>query len=489
MSEQHRLPQELWSALQQQPNKQLQFRQDGFIVEIHLRPPATSEKVGSDELLAGPTTPPPTLHALPESVDEIAPPPAPMFQMAAAAKNTSPSGPSSQSAKMKLELVDESDHKLTPAPLIDFEKQAPPTPPLGPSKSTDNKLKDALRTHDGFSMQPVRYEDMVLEEEVSLPKGTVVPLEEDDPIKPIESTPVSQFENAFLDEESGEWLSPNQASFRALRATDTPKVLAILHQRLDTHLKQLDHLMPAQQGGLPFSQIAKASGLAAVLPHPLPFTQSPDESPDYHLVGKLRDGSFALIYQDEQKGSFHFTKIPPDGGDLQIALVEGEELLTDQELTKLFQEDAREATPEQAEATAKELQDRLRPKPGESRRPNIPTPPPIAIRSKPVSINEPRGGGQDKAIPVNARTIKRLEFNRNQDMQHLWDENLQPGVAVFRYNIATLFQDNQQVIEGVLLCIVERKQYLVYDRRSKRSVPLDPNGQQKIWLRHDDSLI
>ena len=95
--------------------------------------------------------------------------------------------------------------------------------------------------------------------------------------------------------------------------------------------------------------------------------------------------------------------------------------------------------------------------------------------------------GIDKAVAIDERFLNRLEFNRqNDNQQQLWDIQLQPGMEVLRNSLATLFERNVRIVEGVLIFVVSRNQYLIFDKKSKNYIPLQPNSAQKIWIRRED---
>lgn len=478
MSRSFRLPDELWNALKEKPDHSLTFEQDGWVINL------TMQERTEEAFRLAPLTPPPST-SLPSPQTEVpllvpietAPEPAQNNRFTPAPRS-----------KMKLELLDESDPQLRPAALVVPLPETPPpqTPP------TKRPVSDALRTHDGLPQPiPVDIKGIVSSDNLNAVANTDTPPPPEEDLQPTSPTSSESldtiegkavFVNAFTEDDDDGWLSASDQTFRALRTTDTPQVLTCLFNRMDTQLEHLDRLLGQEHSGLAPSHLAKASGITSVLPEPVPFTTSPDTPPTYHLVGEARGQHFVLLYKDQETGELRFEPIPQDGGTYQIALVEGEELLTDDELTKLFKEGARDATPEQAEATAKQVKKKLRKFPTNSAQKAV-------VMKKPATLQQQqRSQGLSKAIPVNQRLLKRLDYNRS-DQPHLWDDNLQPGISVFRYNIATIYKDQQPIMEGVLLCIVARKQYLVYDRRSKRSLPLDPAGEQQIWLRHDDRLL
>lgn len=467
MSKSYTLPIELWEALREAPTQTLSFDYKGFNIKVQI--------TGSTKQHS--SSPHPTGKASTINLNSKLRPP-------------------HSASKMKLQLLEDSNPNMFNLGESLPEKVEPfssprntPAPALTPP--------DALRTHSRLPpLQPIDdFLQMVDEEEISFPpihpleKTQRDPDDEDEAedavvdvhLQPSESLEnKAAFENAFLDDDFDNegWLSTEHSTFRVLRTTDTPKVLHLLFHRLNTSLEQLNRLLPESQGGLPPTHIARAAGITAVLHTPIPFSPSPETPPQYHLVGQTREDTYVLLYQEN--GVLQFDSIPQDGGNYQIALVEGEELLTDQEITQLFKEGARDATPAQAEATARQVQHKLR-RNG-----------PSSSELRPLALSRPNtqkyDEGIEKSIPVNQRLLNRLDYNRNQDQEYLWSEELQPGVAVFRYNIATLYQQGLRLLEGVLLCIIDQKQYLVFDRRSKRSIALQPDAEQSIWLRHDENL-
>ncbi len=94
--------------------------------------------------------------------------------------------------------------------------------------------------------------------------------------------------------------------------------------------------------------------------------------------------------------------------------------------------------------------------------------------------------GAEKAIPVDQRLLKRFDYQRQRNEKKLWDDSLQEGVSFFRGNIATLFIDEHPVIEGILIYLKRQKKYFIFDRRTKKSILLEPGTGQKLWLRRDE---
>lgn len=285
----------------------------------------------------------------------------------------------------------------------------------------------------------------------------------------------------------GEWKKHSLMVFRLLRADDTVPALKKLFLRLSAPLSSLDGLFKELPPYHPTpSQFAQTSGVSKVLQQPVPFCYKGETNPTFRIVGLCEDQSLVILFQQPDSKNLVFVPLDMEGDIPQIALIEGNSLLLEHELTELFQQGARTASPEEAKAKALQVQKHLRPtgSPKTTQQKSTANP---AANFAPPSTNH-QVNGLDKSIPVDQRLLNRFEFHRNHNRE-LWDEELQPGVAVFRQNAATLYLDNQAAIEGVLLCLIKQQQYMVFDRRSKRSIHLQLGTQQRLWLRKDDGIL
>ncbi|TNE46728.1 MAG: hypothetical protein EP343_22700 [Deltaproteobacteria bacterium] len=484
---------------------------------------------------AGPVTPPPASQSS-TGLSPMSLGPSSGVQTELSPGNLSVGGPSSQRApdlsthasiqriptKMKTadwkkligEPVSASD-LIEPAnvsDLIDVEKPVPNLPEDAtmmevPSLGALKRRREALQANapDSDELRLLDFESDLSVEEIQTVKQAVEPSEEDIPVmigqaieEPEPQTEASQDNWSVeldLDEiarkTSGhytgtEWQKQSSMVFRLLRSSDTTPALETLFKRDATSVKTLDTMFKDLPPHHPSpSEFAEASGVSKVLKELVPFCYEGESTPTYRVVGRCSDNSFVLLFQQTDSRGLVFMPLDVEGQLPQIALVEGENLLNETELTELFQTGARSASPEEAKAKARQVQQKLGPtaQPAvqklQARQANF-EPPSTASRN-----NE---NGLDKSIVVDQRLLNRFEFHRNHNSE-LWDEDLQPGIAVFSNNSATLFIENRQVTEGVLLCLLNQGQYLVFDRRTKRSVHLQPNANQRLWLRKEDEAV
>lgn len=269
----------------------------------------------------------------------------------------------------------------------------------------------------------------------------------------------------------------NTSSHRLLRTTDTPIALHMLFKRLSLPIDQSIHLkhLPTT-GDLTPLELAQRAAVKFLLSRPIPICEDPNDPPSYRLIGQLHNGDFVLFYQDQQ-GILSFAPIYEDGGTLQIALKEGEQLLTEAELTQIFQLGARFVGPEVAKQKALQLQHQLQPDEAPAKKEN-------QFTLRPANT---RNNAKIRKIKVTTHLIQRLNHNRIQDDNTAWDESLQPGIAVFRNNLATLYQNEKPLLEGVLICVISQGSFMIFDRRSKKRASLEPNANQTIWIRRIDS--
>lgn len=282
-----------------------------------------------------------------------------------------------------------------------------------------------------------------------------------------------------------EWKKHASTVFRLLRADDTVPGLRKLFARLSAPLITLDTLFKDLPAHHPMpSQFAEASGVLKVLQQPVPFCYKGEANPVFRVVGVCQDQTMVILFQQPDSKNLVFVPLDMDGSMPQIALIEGNPLLLETELTELFQLGARTASPEEAKAKAQQVQQHLSTADHRSVRSKTAAKPSASFN--PPSTNH-QVNGLDKSIEVDQRLLNRFEFHRIHNRE-MWDEELQPGVAVFRQNAATLYLDNCAAIEGVLLCLVKQQQYMVFDRRTKRSIHLQPGTQQRLWLRKDDTI-
>lgn len=321
------------------------------------------------------------------------------------------------------------------------------------------------------------------------------PLEEDDSSKPenvvqqedwsVELSLGELASKASSTSNRAEWQKKSSMVFRLLRTSDTIAALERLFKRMSTTVSTLNILFKDLPPHHPSpSEFAEASGVKKILKELVPFCYKGEKTPTYRVVGQGSDGSFVLLFQQPESKSLVFMPLDVEGQLPQIALVEGETLLNETELTALFQTGARSASPEEAKAKAQQVQQKLGTGTHEAYSTES-APARQANFEPPSTATVNTDHGLDKSIAVDQRLLNRFEFNRNHNST-LWDEDLQPGIAVFHNNSATLYIENRQVIEGVLLCILNQSQYLVFDRRSKRSVHLQPSANQRLWLRKDE---
>ncbi len=401
---------------------------------------------------------------------------------------------------------------VSPSDLIDMNKPTPNLPEDAtmmevPSLSALKKRREALQASAPGSdeLRLLDFESDLVVEEIQTVKQTAEPSEEDIPVmmghaieEPRAQADESQDNWSVeldLDEiarkTSGhytgtEWQKQSSMVFRLLRSSDTTPALEILFKRNATSVNTLDTMFKDLPPHHPSpSEFAEASGVRKVLTELVPFCYKGETTPTYRVVGRCSDNSFVLLFQQTDSRGLVFMPLDVEGQLPQIALVEGENLLHEPELTELFQTGARSASPEEAKAKARQVQQKLGPtaqtkvQQTQARQANF-EPPSTAGRN-----NE---NGLDKSIVVDQRLLNRFEFHRNHNGD-LWDEELQPGIAVFSNNSATLFIENRKVTEGVLLCLLNQGQYLVFDRRTKRSVHLQPNANQRLWLRKEDEAV
>ncbi len=425
------LPSLIWQSLLQNPERKLTIQQEGYLIEIRIVERLVEEEVASSEKVATAKSKD-SMYATNPKIPEIT---------------------DVQSVIDPSLFVDDFEDKKTttqtPSPLVDSASSRagmipPPPPPLkNRSKNNSSMRLELLDENPASTPLPVISGQLVEEETAASPTPSPSPMN-------INSTP----------------------SYRLLRTTDTPIVLRWLFDRLGVPCEQSIHLQQLSSN-YPQSplELAKEAGIKQMLSIPIPISESPSDPPSYRLIGEFQNSQFALLYQDDN-GKLCFAPIFEDGGTLQIALQEGEELLTREELTALFQQGARYTTPEQARKSALDLQHKLA---------NSQAAPPSQNPTfRPAMLQQ----NFTKTIPVDERLLKRLHFNRTHDDQNLWDTDLQPGVAIFRNNLATLYENGKPIIEGILICLISQNRFMIFDRRNKRSASLDPNANQELWLRH-----
>ena len=444
MSQRLQLPGPIWDLLLQHPEQKIEFAQDNYRVEIRI----TVQDA------------PPTSAG---STDDLTMP-------SAEHDETEPSkGRSKLATNPELPAVGHQSGTVDPGLFVDEpparKEPRPPTPKrieTAKPEQTGMKLElldesstqqdRAVRKKSTFPEQPPSDESLahlpIMDVGFDLPKNT---------------KPSSQ-----------PWGLP----YRLLRTTDTPLVLQFLFRRLAVPVAQSIHLarLPSR-GQMSSVDLAEAAGVEQLLSVAVPLSESPSEQPSYRLIGQRHDEAFVLLYQDAEQ-RLCFAPIQEDGGPLQIALQEGEELLTEEELTLLFQTNARFVGPEEAKQSALQLQEQLHQPDKKEASPEAKAP---TMRPAVTQKHSTK-----RVIDVDQRFLKRLNFNRNHDDKHLWDNELQPGVAILRHSLATLYQDNKPVIEGVLICLIGKTHFMIFDRRSKRNVSLTPNTNQQIWIRRND---
>ncbi len=270
------------------------------------------------------------------------------------------------------------------------------------------------------------------------------------------------------------------AYVRLLRASDTPWVLRKLFERESVPISKIKEYFKLPEQRVSIEELAEAAGIVEFYPELIPFVDSPDSEAEYRIVCRRDDNSFVLLVKSQSSQALSFIPLSHVEVMPQIALIEGESLLSEEELKELFARYPKEGDKKaKAIKVAEKIGKNLAPK-SETKRGKVPHTPSLSMpKTKSFS-------GVEKSIPVDDRLLKRFDYQRTHNEKGLWDSTIQEGVSIFKDNIATLFVDNKPIIEGILLYLIKQKQYLIFDRRHKRSVVLEPNIGQRLWLRRDD---
>lgn len=284
--------------------------------------------------------------------------------------------------------------------------------------------------------------------------------------------------NSLLTNLAGDsWISHPYFRYRLLRENDTLSALDKLFRRKTVSPAQLTSLFQLPLDYIDSVQFAHEHGIIEILSQSVPFCDTPNSMPVYRVVGRRQDGQYMILIQHNQ--TMTFVQLSAAHSVLQIALIEGEDLFTEAELADLFQTNSYKSSPKEAQAKAQQIQHKLQSGTFQSTTHSHDQ----AIFSPPDTLKAKDDNALNRSIDVDQRLIKRFDYQRNNDHKNLWDLDMQPGIAIFRDNTATLYIDAQVIIEGLLLCLLKHNQYIVFDRRTKRSVHLQPNTNQKIWLR------
>ncbi|MCK6512977.1 hypothetical protein L6R29_23855 [Myxococcota bacterium] len=477
-----RLPEDIWNLLLQDPNHTLAWVQGHYRVEVRLIPSLESAE---HDLSPEPAPAPKALYT-PQTTSPHAP-----LRIGGETPRTSPDAPPTRirntlATNYELASVQRNLGTVNIDLLLDISsddleaaRQAPPSeqPTKLPAPPTSHEPIFSVPSNN---LQPATVPIPPSGSNQSLPviQGLAVEVPEESPSMEFELTPV----DVVVEQEPRLSLTQKQAPkpariaqpFRLLRSADTPIVLKMLAGRLSIPLEQSISLLyqwKQEQHLLQRAQNAHITHLLSVL---LPMSESAYEAPTRYIIGIRRDQRFCL-WRNSPLGDFRFEAIPSDGGNFQVALYQGEALLTEDEFTQLFTKSDRELGPKQAQQKAQHLFQQVQGQRAMTQG--------SVAQMMHVKAQEEFAAPQQNTLPVTQELLNRLDHHRLREEPQIWDTTLQPGVAVLTQHAAALYQHGTAQITGVLICIIDRKQYMLFDQHTRRYVTLLPNGTQQLFLR------
>ena len=450
-----RLPRGLWQILETRQNNRLAFEQNGKFIVIQMLDQALGEEKLKqlDELIQKPSQPQAEAGENESPKKGFVPrvnPKKGQKKDKKSIKTMVMQSPSSADPKLFQDSwFDSSDSFTAPSAKPSSPSAPRPKPQMPPPPSKDAPVIE-------------------LTEQVVV--GTIV--EEDgtsEPKKP--------------ENKDATWRPPWLGRHRMLRANDTLYVLNLLFKRSAVPLERSPELRRLITESANFLEDAKTQGVQETLPISIPIAEESGEPPVHRLVGRRENNSFVLFHKKKETGEFFFSDIEADG-TLQIALIEGEDLLSEDELTDLFQNNARGEKPtrEAANSMARQVQSKIQPPPGQSTDSGERPEPALTFAPKPKP--DPAQNAQ-RAIPVNMRLLNRFTYSRGNNIEGLWDPNVLKGMVIYKKSLVTLFIGDNQRVEGILAFVIKNNAYMVFDRRNNRYVPLKTDGTQRLWLRKE----
>ena len=447
MNDVFHLQPDIWQRLLQSPDLSLAWIQDQYRVEIRLIPLLDSAE--HEEIETPPKTSSPANNSTPANTST---PPRASIQSKTSTLATNYEISTIKSAPR---LVDIQDFFQISSDDLEVAAHAPP------SSKIEALPTSPLETERPSASLPV-IQGLILEENES-PSSEIA----------LDTADIVPEEPSLLKNRAPAKPAKLSSPYRLLRAADTPLVLKMLAQRLSVPLAEAAPLLILWKQESHLLQRAKEAYISHLLSTLVPISDAPHEIPTRTIVGVRRDQRFC-IWRNSPLGNFRFDTLPSDGGSIQIALYQGEALLTEEEFAQLFSKSDRALAPAKAQERAQHIFKQL-----QGQRTLTQGSVPQMMNIQALQQQPP----QQHALPVDPYLLQRLERHRLHEEPQIWNRTLQPGVAVLTQHAATLFQDGKPMIEGILIYILERKQYMLFDQRSRRYLTLLPNPNQHLLLR------